>query len=101
METLRVDPDSLTRASTARARSPQRGMFARIFDSMGEIYCGLQGHDMLMRFEQNRVFLECASCGHKSPGWTITKTQPKSALRGDARRHVLTRPQLVPTRRVA
>ncbi len=99
MESL--DLKSFTQPSTARARSSQAGFVARIIESMSEICCGVQGHDNLMRFEQNRMFLECASCGHKSPGWTITKTQPKSALRGDARRHVMTRPQLIPTRRVA
>lgn len=96
-----LDLKSLTQQSTARARSSQAGFVARIIESMSEIFCGVQGHDNLMRFEQNRMFLECASCGHKSPGWTITKTQPKSAFRGDARRHVMPRPHLIPTRRVA
>ena len=33
--------------------------------------CGLGGHAMTMRFEKTRVSLQCMSCGHNTPGWTI------------------------------
>jgi hypothetical protein len=33
--------------------------------------CGLGGHTMAMRFEKTRVSLQCLSCGHNTPGWTI------------------------------
>jgi hypothetical protein len=33
--------------------------------------CGLGGHAMAMRFEKTRVSLQCLSCGHNTPGWTI------------------------------
>ncbi|HEY7005505.1 MAG TPA: hypothetical protein VH392_03400 [Sphingomicrobium sp.] len=97
-----LDLKSLNQASTAHPRT-QNGLFARLFESMGVFCCGLQGHDMLMRFEEKRVFLQCASCGHESPGWSVAETRPKTALRGNAQHHVLTRPQpqLIPTRRVA
>lgn len=38
--------------------------------------CGLGGHTMTMRFEKTRVSLQCMSCGHNTPGWTIpTRSQ--------------------------
>ena len=33
--------------------------------------CGLGGHDMVLRFEPGRMSLECVSCGHNTPGWTL------------------------------
>ena len=33
--------------------------------------CGLGGHTMAMRFEKTRMSLQCLSCGHNTPGWTI------------------------------
>jgi hypothetical protein len=33
--------------------------------------CGLTGHEMIRRFEPQRVSLQCLSCGHESPGWTL------------------------------
>ena len=99
-----LDLKSLNESSTSHTRTPNAGgIFARLLESMGEFCCGLQGHDMLMRFEQKRVYLQCASCGHESPGWEVADTRPKAALRGNAQHHALTRPQpqLIPTRRVA
>jgi hypothetical protein len=99
-----LDLKSLNEAPASHTPTPNAGgIFARLLESMGEFCCGLQGHDMLMRFEQKRVYLQCASCGHESPGWEVADTRPKAALRGNAQHHVLTRsqPQLFPTRRVA
>jgi hypothetical protein len=33
--------------------------------------CGLHGHDSVLHFERNRVWLECVTCGYASCGWTI------------------------------
>ena len=33
--------------------------------------CGLFGHDTLLQFEQHRLSLRCASCGHETTGWSI------------------------------
>ena|SRR5438046_2919641 len=66
-----------------------------------QAYCGLHGHDHLMQFAKDRMFLQCASCGHESPGWELTETPPQIRLRGDARRHVLMHPHLVGARRIA
>jgi hypothetical protein len=70
-------------------------------DRVRQLFCGLNGHDNLLQFEQDRIFLKCASCGHESPGWELTETPPPVRLHGDARRHALLRPELVGVRRVA
>jgi len=65
------------------------------------MYCGLHGHDTLLQFEQDRMFLRCASCGHQTPGWELNEAPPTVTLRGDARHHRLARPQLISARRIA
>jgi hypothetical protein len=66
-----------------------------------ETYCGLHGHDDLLQFGHDRLFLKCVSCGHESPGWELTEAPPVLRLSGDARRHMLVRPSLVDTQRAA
>ncbi len=62
------------------------------------IWCGLHGHDSLLQFGQDRLFLKCVSCGHESPGWELSETPP---VREGARRPAMVRPQLVGARRIA
>jgi hypothetical protein len=45
--------------------------------------------------------LRCVSCGHETPGWELNEVPPTVTVRGDARRHVIARPQLVSERRIA
>lgn len=33
--------------------------------------CGLGGHDLIRKFEPNRVYLRCMSCPHETPGWQL------------------------------
>jgi hypothetical protein len=35
--------------------------------------CGLHGHDALLQYERNRIFLRCTSCGHETPGWDLSR----------------------------
>jgi hypothetical protein len=42
-----------------------------------QIVCGCRGHDCVLRFNQSRVFLECMSCGHQSPGWQLERISPR------------------------
>jgi hypothetical protein len=72
-----------------------------VFDRMRQAYCGLHGHDSLLQFEQERMFLKCASCGHQSPGWELTEPPPVQTKEEPVRRPTLVRPQLVGERRVA
>ena len=40
-------------------------------EGLRQARCGLGGHAMTMKFEKTRVSLQCMSCGHNTPGWTI------------------------------
>ena len=71
-------------------------------DRMRQAYCGMHGHDSLLQFEQDRMFLKCTSCGHESPGWELTETPPTvTVVAKPSRRPAFARPQLVGERRVA
>ena len=73
----------------------------KFLETVGELYCGLRGHNMLMQFARDRVFLRCAACGHESPGWELTEERPRVSFQGDRRRFVLRRPEIHVARRVA
>jgi hypothetical protein len=47
-----------------------------VLERLGQIVCGIHGHDNLIQFEQYRMFLKCASCGHESPGWKLPNRRP-------------------------
>ena len=68
---------------------------------MRQTFCALHGHDNLRQFERNRVFLRCVSCGHETPGWSLTEAPPMQTFEGDAQRHVLSGPHLVEVGRAA
>ena len=77
------------------------GVFERMTETLRQAFCGLGGHDTLLHFEDERIALRCASCGHETPGWELNEVPPTVTARGDARRHMLARPQLIGARRVA
>jgi hypothetical protein len=92
------------RRAAATARYADGGFRASVLERVHQMLCGLHGHDSLLQFKRDRMFLKCSSCGHESPGWELTATPPTVRLRGDARRHVLARPPLPPmidARRIA
>jgi hypothetical protein len=69
-----------------------------LWDGVRRLGCSLRGHESLLQFERNRVFLRCVACGHESPGW---ETGPDArALREPARRTAIGS-QLVRARRPA
>jgi hypothetical protein len=77
------------------------GIGARVKVWLREAYCGLHGHDNLLHFEKDRMALQCASCGHQTPGWELHEAQrPAVRVRTETRRPVL-RPRLVSARRIA
>lgn len=36
--------------------------------------CALRGHDAILQYERNRIFLRCTSCGYETPGWDVAHT---------------------------
>jgi hypothetical protein len=74
----------------------------RVIDRVRQMLCGLHGHDSLLQFERDRMFLRCVSCGHETPGWELHEPVPPTvALRAEAKQQPIVRPQLINARRVA
>jgi hypothetical protein len=69
-------------------------------DRVKQMWCGLHGHDALLQFEQDRMFLRCVSCGHETPGWNLNDEGPAAAQPTQAPA-ALVQPQLISERRVA
>ena len=46
-------------------------MARRLLRGAGQVLCGLHGHEHLMQFDRERLYLKCISCGHESPGWQL------------------------------
>jgi hypothetical protein len=65
-------------------------MFGRTLGRLGQMFCGLSGHDSMRHFESNRVTMRCVSCGHDTPGWEISERGPRKRFDGNPRHHLLT-----------
>ena len=71
-----------------------------MFERLRQAMCGLHGHDRLVQFEQDRMFLRCVSCGHETPGWELNEPRPQVTVR-EAPRTALARPHFVAERKIA
>jgi hypothetical protein len=66
------------------------GVMEAAIRRVGQIACGVRGHEMLWHYERDKVMLECGRCGHASKGWDVSGTAaPTLRYAGDARRHEL------------
>jgi hypothetical protein len=66
-------PELQDRRSSARV---EEGISAFVLDRIGQMLCGISGHEHMLQFEDDRMFLECLTCGHQSPGWQIARRSP-------------------------
>ena len=73
----------------------------RVIDRVRQMWCGLHGHDSMLQFERDRMFLRCVSCGHETPGWALNDTARVVPVRADARQEPLVQSHLIGARRVA
>ena len=82
---------------TAIAHETNGGaLVARTVTRLGQLLCGLRGHESVMHFEGKRLMMRCTSCGHDTPGVEIGERAPRRRFDGDARRHRMTAaPRLV------
>jgi hypothetical protein len=88
-------------SSAGDAQGAGNGYATRVFSWLRQSYCGLSGHDALLQFKRDRIFLQCVSCGHETPGWELGQTARPISVRGSDARRVLRRPHLVSERRIA
>jgi hypothetical protein len=65
-------------------------LVARTFTRLGQLLCGVRGHESLMHFEGKRLMMRCTSCGHDTPGVDLSDREPRRRFDGDARRHRMT-----------
>jgi hypothetical protein len=79
----------------AHNESVTTGVVSRAMGRLGQMLCGVRGHDSVLHFEGNRVMMRCTSCGHDTPGWEISGHGPRRRYEGDARRHSLVQRHLV------
>lgn len=81
------------------ASAPPDGLLVRATAHVRQFLCGLHGHDALLHFEETRISLLCASCGHQTPGWDLARCGERSERA--AARGPMVRLPLVGERRVA
>jgi hypothetical protein len=74
---------------------------AGVMNRLRHFWCGLHGHDALLQFEHDRMFLRCVSCGHETPGWALDETRPVTTARVEPQKPMLVRAPLISARRVA
>jgi hypothetical protein len=84
-------PRQLT-ASDLGTDSGGEPIVARAMTRLGQLLCGLRGHDAVLHFEGRRVMMRCTSCGHDTPGWETGERAPRRRFEGDARRHSMSAP---------
>ncbi len=84
----------------AAAVHAEDGVGARVLDKVRQVFCGLHGHDNLLQFERDRMFLRCVSCGRETPGWELNEAPPNVAVRKEVR-PAMVRTRLVGARRIA
>ena len=98
------DPRRAASGPVAVLETPRAsdGVGVRVLEWIRQAYCGLHGHDTMLHFEKERLFLQCVSCGHETPGWDLNETtRPTVTVRADAPHHAVIRPHLVGVRRIA
>ena len=88
-------PQQLTATAERTESRTGPGIVARAMGRLGQMLCGLRGHDSVLHFEGSRVMMRCTSCGHDTPGWEISGRGPRKRFDGDARRHLLAPKRLV------
>ena|SRR6266568_640125 len=77
------------------------GFSGRVMDRVRQMFCGLQGHDNMLQFEHEHMYLRCTSCGHQTPGWRLNDLQAVRTAQADPSSRTLVRARLDSVRRVA
>jgi hypothetical protein len=74
-----------------------------LLERFRQTVCSLHGHDALLQFERDRVYLKCFSCGYESPGCKVKAGvhAAHGARARDTQTPALVQPNLMGARRVA
>jgi hypothetical protein len=57
-------------------------------------FCGLGGHDYLLRVADQRIFLECNTCGHETQGWRVDTASRRPPRITMPRKNIVTAPRM-------
>jgi hypothetical protein len=57
------------------------GLFDRLLGRIQQSLCALHGHDAILQYERNRMFLRCTSCGHETTGWEVAPAKTRTTVR--------------------
>ena len=68
---------------------------------VGQVACGVRGHEMLRHYERERVMLECGRCGHASKGWDVAERRRRSCATPATLAATSSTPLKIATRRSA
>jgi hypothetical protein len=88
------------RTPVTAATPADDGLGTRVVSRMRQFFCGIQGHDSLLQFGEDRLFLKCVTCGHESPGWALSEDD-SAHVEAKVPQQVRVRPQLAGARRMA
>lgn len=87
-----------------RSDEASTGLVGHAMLKVRQSLCGLHGHDSLLHFQHDRMFLRCTSCGHETPGWAIGDTKANVPVHevGNAPQRPVSAPRhLVGARKIA
>lgn len=59
------------RSAADAVEDKAQGVVAWFLGWLQQSLCALHGHDAILQYERNRIFLRCTSCGHATPGWEV------------------------------
>ncbi len=96
--------DIVTPDVGARTVEPFAGrVLSRLWRQVQFALCSLHGHDPLLHYDENRIYLRCASCGHETPGWDLDQRRPRVRFHGDPQHHFAGRiePEAARQRKIA
>jgi hypothetical protein len=68
---------------------PRPGVAATVLTWMQQGICGLHGHEPMLQYDRNRLYLRCVSCGHETAGWEVgrkplsAKIEPRAQMPAD------------------
>ncbi len=80
---------------------PSDGIFSRLWKRTQYLLCGLHGHDPMLHYDESRIYLRCASCGHETPGWELEQSRPRVRFNGKVEHAFAVRSSTFEERRIA
>ncbi len=98
MLTIRFGVNSAASRRSGDHEGVRTGL-GQAFASLRHFWCGLHGHEPLLQFDRDRIFLQCASCGFETSGWEVGEGHARPQAHRTSR--YAPQPQLADVRKVA